>query len=160
MATELFTPLMTETEARLKTPLALAYIGDTVWDLLVRRSLLTGGWKAGMLHKQAVKLVNAAAGHEIVGDPTEADAAVVNTCAFIDAAQAEAMRVIRPHLTEAEEDIVRRGSNAHAKHAAPKNQDPADYSLATGLEALMGYLYLSGQMERIGEIFDIAQAIH
>lgn len=135
MATELFTPLMTETEARLKTPLALAYIGDTVWDLLVRRSLLTGGWKAGMLHKQAVKLVNAAA-------------------------QAEAMRVIRPHLTEAEEDIVRRGSNAHAKHAAPKNQDPADYSLATGLEALMGYLYLSGQMERIGEIFDIAQAIH
>lgn len=135
MATELFTPLMTETEARLKTPLALAYIGDTVWDLLVRRSLLTGGWKAGMLHKQAVKLVNAAA-------------------------QAEAMRAIRPHLTEAEEDIVRRGSNAHAKHAAPKNQDPADYSLATGLEALMGYLYLSGQMERIGEIFDIAQAIH
>ena len=135
MATELFTPLMTETEARLKTPLALAYIGDTVWDLLVRRSLLTGGWKAGMLHKQAVKQVNAAA-------------------------QAEAMRVIRPHLTEAEEDIVRRGSNAHAKHAAPKNQDPADYSLATGLEALMGYLYLSGQMERIGEIFDIAQAIH
>jgi len=135
MATELFTPLMTETEARLKTPLALAYIGDTVWDLLVRRSLLTGDWKAGMLHKQAVKLVNAAA-------------------------QAEAMRVIRPHLTEAEEDIVRRGSNAHAKHAAPKNQDPADYSLATGLEALMGYLYLSGQMERIGEIFDIAQAIH
>jgi ribonuclease-3 family protein len=135
MATELFSPLMTETEARLKTPLALAYIGDTVWDLLVRRSLLTGGWKAGMLHKQAVKQVNAAA-------------------------QAEAMRVIRPHLTEAEEDIVRRGSNAHAKHAAPKNQDPADYSLATGLEALMGYLYLSGQMERIGEIFDIAQAIH
>lgn len=135
MATELFAPLMTETEARLKTPLALAYIGDTVWDLLVRRSLLTGGWKAGMLHKQAVKQVNAAA-------------------------QAEAMRVIRPHLTEAEEDIVRRGSNAHAKHAAPKNQDPADYSLATGLEALMGYLYLSGQMERIGEIFDIAQAIH
>lgn len=135
MATELFTSLMTETEARLKTPLALAYIGDTVWDLLVRRSLLTGGWKAGMLHKQAVKLVNAAA-------------------------QAEAMRAIRPHLTEAEEDIVRRGSNAHAKHAAPKNQDPADYSLATGLEALMGYLYLSGQMERIGEIFDIAQAIH
>lgn len=133
MPTELFAPLMSETEARLKTPLALAYIGDTVWDLLVRRSLLTSSYKAGMLHKQAVKLVNAAA-------------------------QAEAMRHIRPHLTEAEEDIVRRGSNAHAKHAAPKNQDAADYSLATGLEALMGYLYLSGNMERIGELFDIAQA--
>lgn len=134
MSTELFEPLMSETEARLKTPLALAYMGDTVWDLLVRRSLMRGGWKAGMLHKQAVKQVNAAA-------------------------QAEAMRRIRPILTEAEEDIVRRGSNAHAKHAVPKNQDPADYSLATGLEALMGYLYLSGQMERIGEIFDIAVQI-
>lgn len=126
MATELFSPLMPENDARLKTPLALAYIGDTVWDLLVRRSLLSSGWKAGMLHKQAIKQVNAAA-------------------------QAQAMQAIRPYLTEAEEDIVRRGSNAHAKHAAPKNQDPADYSLATGLEALMGYLYLSGQMERIGK---------
>ncbi len=53
-----------------------------------------------------------------------------------------------------------RGENAHAKHAVPKNQSPEDYSRATGLEALMGYLYLSGQMERIGELFDIAGAIH
>ena len=67
---------------------------------------------------------------------------------------------IEPHLTEEERDVLRRGQNAHAKHAVPKNQSPEDYSRATGLEALMGYLYLSGQMERIGELFDIAGAIH
>ena len=55
---------------------------------------------------------------------------------------------------------MRRGENAHAKHNVPKHQSPEDYSRATGLEALMGYLYLSGQMERIGELFDIAGAIH
>ena len=120
MPTELFSPLMTAREARLKTPLALAYVGDTVWDLLVRRSLLRSGEKAGALHRRAVQLVNAAE----------------------------------------ERDVLRRGENAHAKHAVPKNQSPEDYSRATGLEALMGYLYLSGQMERIGELFDIAGAIH
>ena len=61
MPTELFSPLMTAREARLKTPLALAYVGDTVWDLLVRRSLLRSGEKAGALHRLAVQLVNAAA---------------------------------------------------------------------------------------------------
>ena len=61
MPTELFSPLMTAREARLKTPLALAYVGDTVWDLLVRRSLLRSGEKAGALHRKAVQLVNAAA---------------------------------------------------------------------------------------------------
>ena len=135
MPTELFSPLMTAREARLKTPLALAYVGDTVWDLLVRRSLLRSGEKAGALHRRAVQLVNAAA-------------------------QARASREIEPYLTEEERDVLRRGENAHAKHAVPKNQSPEDYSRATGLEALMGYLYLSGQMERIGELFDIAGAIH
>lgn len=135
MPTELFSPLMTAREARLKTPLALAYVGDTVWDLLVRRSLLRSGEKAGALHRRAVRLVNAAA-------------------------QAQASRKIEPYLTEEERDVMRRGENAHAKHNVPKHQSPEDYSRATGLEALMGYLYLSGQMERIGELFDIAGAIH
>lgn len=134
MATDLLSPLMSAREARLKTPLALAYIGDTVWDLLVRRSLLRGGGKAGALHKRAVDRVNAAA-------------------------QARAALRIEPCLTEEEADVFRRGANAHARHAAPKNQSPEDYSRATGLEALMGYLYLSGQFGRIGELFDIAEGI-
>ena len=99
MPTELFSPLMTAREARLKTPLALAYVGDTVWDLLVRRSLLLSGEKAGALHRRAVQLVNAAA-------------------------QARASREIEPYLTEEERDVLRRGENAHAKHAVPKNQSP------------------------------------
>lgn len=135
MATRWFDPLMTEAEARLKTPLALAFIGDTVWDMLVRRELLRSSSKAGALHKHAVAYVNAGA-------------------------QALAADKLLPRLTEAESEVFRRGCNAHAKHATPKNQDPVAYSRATGLEALMGYLYLSGQMERIGELFDIAQAIN
>ena len=85
------------------------------------------------LHKQAVKQVNAGA-------------------------QAEAANRIEPHLTERESDIFRRGQNAHSRHNAPKNQDPYAYSRATGLEALMGYLYLTGQNERILELYQIAAA--
>ena len=51
-----------------------------------------------------------------------------------------------------ETDIVRRGRNAHPHHHAPKNQDPGDYAASTGFEALIGYLYLTGQEERIMEI--------
>ena len=54
---------------------------------------------------------------------------------------------------------MRRGQNAHAHHRAPKNQDPVNYSRATGLEALMGYLYLTGQTGRIAELFDIGAPI-
>ena len=119
------------TEAKMKNPLALAYVGDTVWDLLVRRRLLRSNAQAGTLHKRAVGMVNAGA-------------------------QAEAFERIEAHLSEAESDIARRGGNAHAHHAAPKNQDPVAYSKATGLEALFGYLYLSGQLERIAQLFDLA----
>lgn len=126
---------MTETAAKLKSPLSLAFIGDTVWDLLVRRRLLKSSEKAGALHRSAIQQVNAGA-------------------------QAQASLLIQPCLTEAEGEIFRRGMNAHAKHAAPKNQDPMDYSRATGLEALFGYLYLSGQIERIAELFDIAAPIN
>lgn len=122
---------LSATEARLKNPLALAFMGDTVWDLLVRQRLLLSNAHVNALHKQAIKQVNAGA-------------------------QAEAAALIEPHLTEAEGDIFRRGCNAHARHNAPKNQDPYAYSRATGLEALFGYLYLTGQTERIGELFDIA----
>ena len=123
--------VLSVTEAKMKNPLALAYVGDTIWDLLVRRRLLRSNAQAGTLHKRAVSMVNAGA-------------------------QAEAFGRIEDHLTEAESDIARRGGNAHAHHAAPKNQDPVAYSKATGLEALFGYLYLSGQLERIAQLFELA----
>ena len=121
---------LSATEARLKNPLALAFMGDTVWDLLVRQRLLLSNAHVNALHKQAIKQVNAGA-------------------------QAEAAALIEPHLTEAEGDIFRRGCNAHARHNAPKNQDPYAYSRATGLEALFGYLYLTAQEDRLAELFDI-----
>ena len=122
---------LTPTEARLKNPLSLAFMGDTVWDLLIRQRLLLSQAQVNALHKQAIRLVNAGA-------------------------QAEAAGRIEALLTEAEGDIFRRGCNAHSRHNAPKNQDPYAYSRATGLEALFGYLYLTGQEERIAELFDIA----
>lgn len=121
-------------EAKLKNPLSLAYLGDTVWDLLIRQRLLEGQMQAGALHRRAVRQANAGA-------------------------QAQAAERIEPLLTEEERDVFRRGQNAHARHAVPKNQDPVAYSRATGLEALMGYLYLVGRGERIVELFDIGVPI-
>lgn len=127
-------PFLSEKEAQLKTPLALAFMGDSVWDMLWRGRLLATQAKVNALHKQAIAQVNAGA-------------------------QALALERIREQLTQAEADIVRRGENAHARHNTPKNQDPVAYSRATGLEALLGYLYLTGQQARITELFDIAAPI-
>ena len=118
-------------EAKLKNPLSLAFVGDTVWDLLTRQQLLLSNAKVNALHKQAVQMVNAGA-------------------------QAEAAGRIEGVLTEEEADIFRRGQNAHSRHNAPRNQDPYAYSRATGLEALLGYLYLTDQHERITELFALS----
>jgi len=122
---------MSEREAALKNPLALAFIGDTVWDLLVRRRLLSTDARVNTLHRQATAMVNAGA-------------------------QAAAFKRLEPLLSEPESDIVRRGANAHSGHVAPRNQNPVDYHRATGLEALIGWLYLSGQDARISELFEVA----
>lgn len=121
---------MTEKEARLLSPLRLAYVGDAVHELFVRTGLLFAGGKAGAMHKAAIRAVNAAG-------------------------QARALERVERALTDDERDIVRRGRNAHAHHAAPRHADPADYAQATGLEALAGYLYLSGQMERLRELYSL-----
>ena len=121
-------------EAKLKNPLARAYLGDTVGDLLIRQRRLAGGLPAGALQRRAILWANAGA-------------------------QAEAAARIEPVLSPEEADVMRRGQNAHAHHRAPKNQDPVNYSRATGLEALMGYLYLTGQIGRIAELFDIGVPI-
>lgn len=123
---------MTEAEARLLPPLKLAYIGDAVWELLIGTELIWRGYSVRHIHKEAVSRVNARA-------------------------QSATLNRMQPHLTDAEDDIVRRGRNAHAHHAAPKNQDQADYSAATALEALVGYLYLTGQEERLQQLFALSQ---
>lgn len=112
-------------------PLQMAYIGDTVHDLFVRSSLMRHPASVGKMHKQAVRMVSAAA-------------------------QAQMLRAIEEELTEAEADVARRGRNAQAKHAAPKNADPADYAHATGLEALWGYLFVTGETQRLAQLVTMA----
>ena len=112
-------------------PLQMAYVGDTIHDLYVRSMLLSRGMTVGAMHKQAVRMVSAFA-------------------------QARMLEALEQELTEAEADIARRGRNSQAKHAAPKQADPADYAHATGLEALWGYLYLSGQQQRLDELIKTA----
>ena len=72
------------------------------------------------------------------------------------AAQAQMLKAIEEELTEAEADVARRGRNAQAKHAAPKNADPADYAHATGLEALWGYLFVTGETQRLAQLVTMA----
>lgn len=112
-------------------PLQMAYLGDTLHDLYVRSLLVGRGMTVGAMHKQAVRMVSAFA-------------------------QARMMEAIEPELTPAEADVARRGRNSQAKHAAPKHADPADYAHATGLESLWGYLYLSGQTQRLDALIRLA----
>ena len=109
--------------------LELAYLGDALYDLHVRKNLLARGGRVHVLHKDAVKLV----------------------CAH---AQSEALERVLPALTEPEAAVVRRARNAH--QAPPRNANPADYHRATALEALIGYLYITGQLTRMDELLSIA----
>ena len=118
-------------DTRELNPLQMAYIGDTVHDLYVRSMLLSRGMTVGKMHRHAVRMVSAYA-------------------------QARMLEAIEPDLTEKEADVARRGRNSQAKHAAPKNADPADYAHATALEALWGYLYLSGENQRLDTLIRLA----
>lgn len=114
-------------EARLKNPLVLAYIGDSVYDLYVRTVLVKKSrQQVNALNQRASNVVNARA-------------------------QAQAVAMLEECLTEEERDIVRRGRNAHPGTVA-KNMSVADYKRATGLEALIGYHYLVGNYERLEEL--------
>lgn len=125
---------MSVDDARRLNPLQLAYIGDTVFDLLTRSRMLYRGYNLHHCHQEAVAVVNARA-------------------------QAEALSRIEAALTEEESAVVRRGRNAHAHHAAPKNQTAMDYQAATALEALIGYLYLTGQETRLLQLFQKSQEV-
>lgn len=110
------------------TNLGLAHIGDGVYELMCRSYLCCRGDKTVKnLHKDSVAMVKA---------PT----------------QARFAEKLLPHLTEQEMDWFRRGKNAHS-HAAPKSATPQEYAKATGLETLFGALYLSGQKDRLNELF-------
>lgn len=113
------------------SPLTLAFVGDTVFDLFVREMLVCQANRSvNKLHKCATEYVKASAQCEIVNK-------------------------LMPYLTEKEISVFKRGRNAHTNHKA-KNATECDYHMATGFEALFGYLYLSGNMERLRELFDLA----
>ena len=115
-------------EHRLPSPLHLAYLGDAVWELHVRTQLVTGReQKLADIHRQAVEQVRAAA-------------------------QAGRLRRIEAELTEAEREMVRRGRNASPQ--GPRAAEASDYRFSTGFECLLGYLYWTGQVERLAELLE------
>ena len=116
-------------DVKMLSPLGLAYIGDCIFELMVRERIISkGNMPVHKLHKRTVSYV----------------------CA---SAQAQAVTVIEGSLSEDEIAIYKRGRNANGNHV-PKNANPADYRKATGLEALFGYLHLTAQHERVNELFE------
>ena len=106
--------------------LTLAYIGDGVYELYVRNSLIEKGHvRVQNLHKEAIKRVNATL-------------------------QARLLERIEGQLTETERAVARRGRNAKSGHV-PKNTEVTEYRKSTGLETLIGYLFLKGEFSRIDE---------
>lgn len=110
------------------SPLVLAYLGDTVYESYIREYLITKNPnnKVNALHKTAIKYVNANA-------------------------QSKVIHRIEAELNEDELRIFKRGRNQKS-NTAPKNMDIVDYKHATGFEALIGYLYLDKQIDRLEEI--------
>lgn len=106
------------------SPLTLAYIGDCVYELIVRTVVVERG------NRQPQKLHKESAGFSKAG----------TQCRIYEA--------LLPELSEEEADILRRGRNAHF-HSKAKNATPGEYRKATALETLVGYLYLTGRMERV-----------
>ncbi|MEY8381875.1 ribonuclease III domain-containing protein [Christensenellaceae bacterium 44-20] len=114
-------------EAAQKNPIVLAYLGDTVYDLYVRTALVKRfGLHVNELNAKAAGIVNARA-------------------------QAQASERLAGLFTQQEAEIFKRGRNAKVG-SVPKNMEVADYHKATGLEALMGYLFLTGQHERLEQL--------
>ena len=128
------TEKLTEREANTYSPLTLAFLGDSVYDTLVREYLLL---KANMpvakLHSAKIKLV----------------------CAEF---QSQAYELIAEKLTEHELAVLKRGRNATG-NTVPKHADAAEYRRATAVECLFGYLYITGHEERIKEIFTLMMSL-
>lgn len=119
-----------EVDIRTYSPLTLAYIGDAVYDLIFRTVVVgKGNTSANKLHNRTVQYVKAPA-------------------------QAQLIESISDQLTEEESSVYKRGRNAKP-YTMAKNATLAEYKKATGLEALVGYLYLQGRMERILELIQM-----
>lgn len=117
-------------KANTYSPLALAYIGDGVYEMFVRTYVINkGNAPVNKMHKASRDLVRASA-------------------------QAQIYYLIEEDLTEAEMAVLKRGRNAKSV-SVPKNGNVTEYRHATGLEALIGYLYIDGQIERIKELIDL-----
>ena len=115
--------------------LNLAYVGDTVYDLYVRAYLIhTHPETVHNLHLLSAQMV----------------------CAQ---GQARAFFALEPELTEEELSVYRRGRNAHSG-TVPKNANVADYRVATGLETLLGHLWVLGQEERIDQLMAVAVQVN
>ena len=113
---------------KLLNPLVLAYQGDVVYELMVRRRLIeTTRLGVSALHRETVKRV----------------------CAHY---QSQAMEILEPMLTQEELEIYKRGRNASSH--VPRHAQVLEYRRATGFEALFGYLSLSGQEQRLEKLFD------
>ncbi|MGM9970434.1 MAG: Mini-ribonuclease 3 [Anaeroplasma sp.] len=114
-------------DVKMLSPLVWAYVGDSVYELFIRTNLVNNSnAKPHKLHIESIKYVKAGA-------------------------QAKTLKNIENKLTDEEKDIVRRGRNSENHHVA-KNSNVAEYSYSTGFEALIGYLYLTKQDERLKEI--------
>ena len=119
---------LSEAEANAQSALALAHVGDAVYELLVRSMLASQGPAAVQdLHRKTVSYVRAEA-------------------------QARTAKKLLPALNEEETAVYKRGRNSHV-HGIPAHANPGEYHSATGLEALLGWLYLQGRTERILELF-------
>ncbi|MGI5935382.1 MAG: Mini-ribonuclease 3 [Oscillospiraceae bacterium] len=128
--TDYFSLNLTDEEINSISSLGLAYLGDSVFELMVRSWLCSrGGVTSSGLHREAVKYVSAQA-------------------------QAQAARRVLPELTDAEKGVFRRARNTKV-HSVPQNADISDYHAATGLEALFGWLYLKGNKERLNQLFQL-----
>ena len=121
---------MKEVEPEGYSPLTLAYIGDSIYDLIIKTKVISEG------NRQVQKL------HQ-------------KTSSYVQAsAQSKMMRTMQEHLTEEEHAIYKRGRNAKSVSPA-KNQSITDYRRATGFEALLGYLYLKKEWKRMLELVKI-----
>ena len=123
-------PLLDDPALAQMSSLALAHVGDAVYEIMVRAFLACSGTQTSKnLHNRTTELVRAAA-------------------------QARAAARILPLLTEEEEAVFRRGRNAKPK-SVPKSSSVAEYAQATALEALFGWLYLRQQYDRVNELFGV-----
>ena len=125
-------PCLSREEAQMLSPLQLAYVGDSVHALLVRTRLIRKNLLVRDMHQAANHAVSAVS-------------------------QYHALQALTPLLTEEERDVAKRGRNAHPHHGAPKSASVGEYAGATGLEALLGYLFLTGQQDRLIELLPYLQ---